>query len=170
MENVLVYDLKKEKIMATQSFENVKNQIGYCGIWCGSCVAGNGALKELTKKYAEIVDRYDLKDWAPQDFNFEEFRKGLTSIESMPLCPGCLKEGGRPDCEIRSCVRDKDLGDCSQCDKPSSCSNSKLLETMQTGAQKANLLVKLEDIPGEEILQKWKKEIKNLWPSSILFI
>ena len=74
--------------MAVKPFDNVKDQIGYCGIWCGSCVAGNGALKELTKKYAEIVDRYDLKDWAPKDFDFKEFRKGFSSIESMPVCPG----------------------------------------------------------------------------------
>ena len=156
--------------MDLKAFENVKEQIGCCGIWCGSCVAGNGAMKELTQRYAEIVDGYDLKDWGPKDFDFKEFRKGLSSIATMPLCPGCLKEGGRPDCEIRSCVREKNLEDCSQCTTRSSCPNSDLLETMQTGAQKANLLVKLEDVPGEKMLEKWMDEVKRLWPSSVLFI
>ncbi|MGD2245697.1 MAG: DUF3795 domain-containing protein [Candidatus Aminicenantes bacterium] len=156
--------------MASTSFANVKNQIGYCGIWCGSCVAGNGALKELTKKYAEIIDRYDLKDWAPKDFDFEEFRTGLTSIEKMPLCPGCLKEGGRPDCEIRTCARDKNLDDCSQCDTPLECPNVELLKTMQTGAVKANLLVKTEDVDREKTLKKYMEEIRSLWPSSVIFL
>ena len=155
--------------MNSKPFENVKDQIGCCGIWCGSCVAGNGALKEMTRRYADIVDRYDLKDWAPKDFNFEEFRKGLSSIAQMPLCPGCLKEGGRPHCEIRTCVKGKKLDDCSQCDSPASCPNSHLLHVMQTGAVKASLLVKKEDADREEILKKWMQDIQSLWPSRILF-
>jgi hypothetical protein len=156
--------------MKSNPFENVKDQIGCCGIWCGSCVAGNGALRELTRRYSEIVDGYDLQDWAPKDFDFKEFRKGLSSLAAMALCPGCLKEGGRPDCEIRSCVRNKNLDDCSQCKTRSTCPHSGLLETMQTGAQEANLLVKLEDVDGEETLKEWMEEIKSLWPSSVLFI
>lgn len=67
-------------------FDNVEDQIGYCGIWCGSCVAGNGVLQELTERYDRIIKDYDLEQWA--------------SIQNMPLCPGCLKGGGRDDCEI----------------------------------------------------------------------
>ncbi|NWG10261.1 hypothetical protein HXY33_00685 [Candidatus Bathyarchaeota archaeon] len=41
--------------METRPFENIKNQIGYCGIWCGSCLGGNGATQELTRKYAQVT-------------------------------------------------------------------------------------------------------------------
>ena len=72
--------------MKVKPFENVKDQIGYCGIWCGSCVVGNGTLRELTKRYEEIIKSYGLEHWAPKDFDFKEFMKGLASIETMPLC------------------------------------------------------------------------------------
>jgi len=41
--------------MQSQSFANMKEQIGYCGLWCGSCIVGNGTLKELTKRYQKLI-------------------------------------------------------------------------------------------------------------------
>ena len=153
----------------TKYYENVKDQIGYCGIWCGSCVAGNGVLQELTRRYDKIIIDYSLEQWAPKGFDFKEFAKGLQSIQNMPLCPGCLKGGGRDDCEIRACVSGKNLADCSECDRPDKCENVELLETMQKGALKAGLMVKTENIDRNELLEKWTEELKNAWPSSILF-
>jgi len=48
-----------------RAYQKVKQQIGYCGIWCGSCVVGNGALCELTRCYREMTEPYDLGEWAP---------------------------------------------------------------------------------------------------------
>jgi len=155
--------------LKAKAFENVKNQIGYCGIWCGSCVAGNGALKELTKKYEEIITKYDLEEWAPKDFDFKEFRKGLASIQVMPLCPGCLKSGGRENCEIRECASRKNITDCSECAKPEAC-KIELLQKMRTGALDAGLFVKMEKVDKQELLEKWTAELRNKWPSSILFL
>jgi len=45
-------------------------------------------LKELTKRYQEIIDAYGLREWGPQDFDYGEFAKGLVSIQAMPSCPG----------------------------------------------------------------------------------
>ena len=153
----------------TKHYDNVKDQIGSCGIWCGSCVAGNGVLQELTKRYDKIITDYDLEQWAPKDFDFKEFAKGLQSIQNMALCPGCQKGGGRDDCEIRACVSGKNLADCSECSKPDECENVELLETMQKGALKAGLMVKTENIDRNELLKKWTERLKNTWPSSILF-
>jgi hypothetical protein len=150
-------------------FNNVKDQIGCCGIWCGSCVAGNGVLQELTKRYDKIIKDYGLEQWAPKDFDFKEFAKGLESIQDMPSCPGCQKGGGRDDCEIRACVSGKNLADCSECDSPDKCENMELLETMQKGALKAGLMVKTENIDRNELLKKWIEQLKNAWPSSVLF-
>jgi len=63
--------------LGDESFEGVRGQIGYCGIWCGSCVVGNGALRELTRRYEELVRAYGLEGWAPGNFDFGEFKKGL---------------------------------------------------------------------------------------------
>ena len=98
-------------ILKIKPFENVKNQIGFCGIWCGSCVVGNGTLRELTKRYEEIIEKYGLKEWAPKDSDFKEFMKGLASIQAVPLCRGCLKGDGRPNCEMRVCVSNKKITD-----------------------------------------------------------
>ena len=92
-----------------ETSENVKSQIGFCGIWCGSCMVGNGTLRELTKRYEEMTNAYGLGKWCPKDFDYGEFSKGLASIQRMPLCIGCLKGGGRDDCEIRACASNKGL-------------------------------------------------------------
>jgi hypothetical protein len=151
------------------AFQNVKNQIGYCGIWCGSCVVGNGTLRELTKRYKELINAYDLKDWAPKDFNFGEFYKRLESIQNMSLCPGCVKGGGRDDCEIRICAMEKDLEDCTSCRQFGQC-KIELLEHMRCGARKAGLSVKTQDDDRGKAVEGWTSELKAKWPCCILFI
>ena len=160
----VTYKLKAE------SFENVKNQIGFCGIWCGSCVVGNGALRELTKRYEDMVKRYGLEEWAPKDFDFKEFMKGLGSIQAIPLCQGCLKGGGRTDCEMRACASNKKINDCSQCNQPTKCKNSEILQHMRSGALDAGLMVKTENVDRQKLIEKWTAELKNKWSSYILFL
>ena len=156
--------------MGTEAFENVKNQIGFCGIWCGSCVVGNGTLRELTKKYETIIKNYDLEEWAPKDFEFKEFAKGLTSIQTVPLCPGCLKGGGRDNCEMKACASNRGINDCSECDQPEACKNLEILQKMCTGAQNAGLSVKTENADSQELIEKWTAELKSKWPCCILFL
>jgi len=154
--------------MRPESFENVKNQIGFCGIWCGSCVAGNGALRELTRRCAEIIGKYGLEGWAPKDFDYREFLKGLASIQAMPLCEGCLKGGGRSDCEMRICASNKNVEDCSECDQPANCKNLETLAHMRTGALHAGLFVKTKNDNRKGLLEKWTTELKAKWPGCIL--
>jgi hypothetical protein len=152
----------------TDAFENVKDQIGFCGIWCGSCVVGNGTLRELTKKYKELINTYDLRDWGPKDFNFDEFYKGLELIENVPLCPGCLKGGGRDNCEIRACAKEKGVEDCTLCSLFGRCDN-KLLGHMRSGALNAGLSVKNQGGDMTKTIRKWIEKLKATWPCSILF-
>lgn len=156
--------------MKAKPFENVRNQIGFCGIWCGSCVAGNGALRELTKRYEEIIERYGVEEWAPKDFDFKEFMKGLALIQDMPLCQGCLKSNGRQNCEMRTCASNKNITDCSECDQPTACKNLEILQKMRTGARHAGLFVKTENVNRKELIEKWTAEMKNKWPCCILFL
>jgi hypothetical protein len=151
-------------------FENVKDQIGFCGIWCGSCVVGNGALRELTQKYEEVIQAYGLQEWGPKDFDFKEFTKGLSSIQAMPLCQGCSKGDGKPNCEIRRCASKKKINDCTECDQPEACKHAEILEKMRTGALRANLLVKTENVDRRKLVKRWTAELQTKWPSSILFL
>ena len=153
--------------MSIKAFDNVKNQIGYCGIYCGSCVVGNGTLKELTKRYEEIIQKYGLKEWALKDCDFQEFSKGLASIQAMPLCQGCLKGGGRDNCEMRICASNKKTNDCSECDQPEACRNREILQHMHNGARDAGLFVKTEKVDRERLIEKWTEELKRKWPSCI---
>lgn len=154
--------------MKAKDFDNVKNQIGFCGIWCGSCVVGNGALKEVTKRFENIVDNYGLGKWAFEGLDFEEFKKGLASIQEVAVCPGCLKGGGKTNCEIRSCASARKLTDCCECDEFMTCENSEILKKMRDGARGAGLLVKDKGVDRKESIEKGIAELKARFPSCIL--
>lgn len=155
--------------MKAEPFENVRNQIGFCGIWCGSCAVGNGVLRELTRRYEQIIQRYGLKEWAHEDFDFEEFTKGLASIGAMPLCRGCLKGDGTPNCGIRACALEENLSSCSECDKLTECKNSEMLQKMRIGARQAGLFLKIGNVNRQELTEKWTADLKGRWPCCILF-
>ena len=76
------------KELNTRAFENVKDQIGYCGIWCGSCIVGNGLLRELTKKYEFLINGYGVDSWGAKDFDGKEFNwTGRKCCRATMLCP-----------------------------------------------------------------------------------
>jgi hypothetical protein len=153
----------------TDAFDNVKDQIGCCGIWCGSCVVGAGVFTELTRRYKELVTSYGIGHWGPQDVDYPQFFRALESIQEAPACPGCLKGGGRDNCELRVCVTGKGLTDCSVCDAQAACGQADLLEHMRSGALKAGLFVKDDDVPREELLEEWTTILKTRWPFYMLF-
>ena len=152
------------------AFERVKDQIGFCGIWCGSCVVGNGALRELTKRYEKLTKAYGLAEWAPKDFDYTEFVKALTSIKGIPPCPGCLNEGGRDNCEIRACAQGKGVEDCSKCLDFDTCEHTQILNKMRSGALAAGLFVTSAEGDREELLAQWTTELRLEWPCCILFM
>jgi hypothetical protein len=156
--------------MKTEHHHRVKHQIGSCGIWCGSCVVGNGTLWKITSRYKEIIKNYDLESWAPKTFDFKELLKGLDTIESIPLCKGCQKGGGWEECPMRGCVSKKKIADCTACDQPKTCPHIESLKKMRSGSLRAGLFVKTEDVDRAELLKEWAEKIKTHWPSSLLFM
>jgi len=157
-----------EKCPLTEGFENVKNQIGFCGIWCGGCLGGNDALQELTRKYELIIKRSQaaLEMWAPKEFNFKGLTKNLVYIQAMQLCPGCKKDGGDPTCEIRICALKKNITNCSQCDELEKCKNFKSLE--QNYPKIREELRNIKNVDQKELLKKWMSELKTKWPHCVL--
>jgi hypothetical protein len=151
------------------AFESVKNQIGYCGIWCGSCVVGNGALAELTTRYEKILAAYGLKEWAPSEFDHDSFSQALDIIRCYGSCPGCLRGGGRDNCEIRTCALERGLSNCRECHAGSACGANELLERMRSGAVAAGLFVNIDVEDQDQTIARWEGEISRRWPSSILF-
>jgi hypothetical protein len=151
------------------AFDNVKDQIGYCGIWCGSCVVGTGVLTEVTRRYGGLAKSYGLDHWGPQEVDYPQFYSALESIQGAPACPGCLKGGGREACALRACVTGRGISDCAACGAQAACEHADLLEHMRSGAVKAGLFVKRDDIPREELLEEWTAILRSRWPFSLLF-
>jgi hypothetical protein len=157
-----------EKSYLAEGFENVKNQVGFCGIWCGSCLGGNGAVQELTRRYEQTIKRSQqaLERWASKEFNFNEVMKNLTYVEAMPMCPGCKKGGGDPTCGIRSCASKKNITNCSQCDELAECRNFESLE--QGHPRTRDQLAKIKNVDEKKAIQKWMSELKTKWPHCTL--
>lgn len=152
-----------------KAFENVRDQVSYCGIWCGSCVVGNGALRELTRRYKELITVYSLEEWGPDDFDYKELLKALESIENVPLCSGCLRGGGREGCEMRSCAQSRRISGCHICGELVECKHSELLGHMRSGAVKAGLFVSTEDVDRQQLIQNWTTRLRTNWLASLIF-
>jgi len=152
--------------LKTESFENVKDQIGFCGIWCGSCLGGNGAIQELARRFEIIAKNPALAKWVPKEFDFKEFMKGLACIQAMPVCSGCQKDGGPQTCKIRICARDKGMADCSQCNELMECKNFEQLEKNYPHIKED--LMEIKNKGQAELIKKWMGGLRNKWPHCVL--
>jgi hypothetical protein len=148
-------------------YRGVKDQLGYCGIWCGSCPGGNGAVVELTRLYEEQVKKNNLEQWAPKNFDFKEFMKGLSSIREMSLCPGCLKGGGNPACGVRECSKEKGYSHCGECSEIDACGRFGELESWNPKIKAE--VKKLRGKRVAELEEKWEKKLTKKWPHCLLF-
>lgn len=155
-----------------KAFENVKNQIGYCGLWCGSCIVGNGTLKELTKRCEHLISGYGVDKWGAKDFNGKEFIKGLVSIQALPICSGCRKGGGNDACKIRPCAASKEIFTCNECKEQATCKNLEALQKVRTGALRVGMIVKNESdkVDQRQLISKWTATIKNKFPNCVIAI
>jgi hypothetical protein len=155
-----------------KAFDNVKNHIGHCAIWCGSCAVGNGTLKELTKTYEHIIRSYGVDNWGAedQDFDGHEFMKTLKSIQKIPVCRGCRKGGGVTNCKIRACASSKKLADCTECTEFMTCKNREALRKVRTGALDAGMSVKTrrDRVDQQELVEKWTADITSKFPTCIV--
>jgi hypothetical protein len=103
---------------------DINDLVNYCGTYCGLCARYHGytAFRKAVSMVSEIVDAHGFQYWMPtavKDFNYTEFRKGLTffsDAESWLVCRGSCKSGdGRPDCPMRDCCREKKINICFDC-------------------------------------------------------
>jgi hypothetical protein len=170
-ENLTVEDdssITEAGAMDRKAFENVKGQIGYCGLWCGSCIVGNGTLLELTKRYRELIKGYGVEGWGLKDrgMDGDGFINTLIAIENLALCPGCLKGGGNDACTMRPCAREKKVTDCTECREKASCRSLDALGRVRTGAAKVGMLMKSGGSrPG---IEDWVGEMRKRFPGCVL--
>jgi len=151
------------------SFQNVRGQMGCCGIWCGSCIVANGALNALAREFEAILDGYDILTWGANDFDPGEFRKGLASLQSLPSCPGCARGGGRKDCALRACAEGYCVSGCTECVQFTGCPHAGLLRHMREGAEAAGLFVLSPGELAAPRIERWTESLKGRFPGSILW-
>jgi len=154
-----------------EAFERARDQVGFCGIWCGSCAVGNGCVGELGAGLRELLVAYDAPQFAAVGVGWEPFLEALGALRSAVACPGCHMGGGRDDCEIRICARRHKLDQCTECAffGDARCERSTILEHMRSGAIRVGLSVLR---PGEnrcEALLGWIHEQAGRWPCRSLF-
>jgi len=157
-----------------KAFQSVKNQIGYCGLWCGSCIVGNGTLKELTKNYEHLIQGYGINEWGATNFDGKEFMKGLTSVQALPVCVGCLKGGGNDQCKIRPCASNKKISDCiTKCDQQKTCINREALQKVRAGALSVGMILTTDqdrNVDRQQLIKKWTAQIKDKFPNCVINI
>ena len=160
-------------ILVSKAFKNVENQIGYCGIWCGSCIVGNGALKELTRKYAFVLEGYGINGWGAEEASFDgkNLIKSLVGVQKIPVCRGCLKGGGAKNCKIRACATSRKMADCTECPEFMKCENREALNNVRTGALRVGMTARTgkDTVSRQQLIKKWKTEISEKFPSFVVF-
>jgi hypothetical protein len=127
---------------------------------------GNGTLRDLAKRSAHLIGGYGVDEWGAKNFDGKEFMKGLTSIQNLPTCLGCLKGGGNEVCKIRPCVSSKKLFDCMECNDMKTCKNLEALQKVRTGALRVGMLARVENgnTDRQELIREWTAEIKSKCP------
>ena len=155
--------------MDRTALNNVFDQMGFCGIWCGSCAVGASALMELGGRYRDLCESHGLGHWGADAFDYAEFLKGLDSISRLPGCRGCVQGGGRPDCGLRACASERDLPACSFCSETDTCKHASVLSHMREGAKAAGLLVAETAAEHEIPAERRTAELRSQWWWRALF-
>jgi hypothetical protein len=139
LRDIFIMSEGKDALMDRSSYENVKGQVGHCGLWCGSCIIGNGLLAEMTAQYERVACGHGVHKWVLKEKG-EAFVEALGEIKKVPICPGCLKGGGDDTCRMRECTKQRGLLHCDECDAGDGCPHMKAIESMREGGKAAGMI------------------------------
>jgi len=94
--------------------------IAYCGLDCKICNNRTKEKRDISRKLMDFIPEMDeyVKFLGDPRYNgWAQFKEVLGAISEHPDCPGCQQDGGNPNCEIRVCIREKELTFCYKCGK-----------------------------------------------------
>jgi len=136
--------------------------VGYCGLYCGACAIYQQIIKKRAMQLLEVLNAYqfqgiaeEAKKWSPKLAYYQEFEDVLTSLmEMFGECPGCLKGGGPPVCEIRNCCKQKGFSTCAECDLMPC---KKIEPQIQSYQGHLDQLLKIK----ETSIDKWTEEMER---------
>jgi hypothetical protein len=96
--------------------------VGYCGVCCNHC-GMHSRIPKMAMEFKRFIDAYRYREWISnitQDFDFQQLMKGLNWFTNSS-CPGCLKGGGMPRCDVRTCCLQRKFENCYFCAEVSRC-------------------------------------------------
>ena len=140
------------------AFKNVKNQLAYCGLWCGSCLVGNGTANDLARDCRKALTDYGIDDWGPKGVDYPKLLEGLSVLSSMEPCVGCLRGGGKTDCQVRACAKEKGVIECAECTSRKTCKNVSFIEHMRKGGAGVGMRVKATKGDRSKVISDWMSE------------
>ena len=152
---------KKREQSGPSAFNNVRNQIAYCGLWCGSCSVGNGTANDRAQACLKTIKDYGIDEGGPKGVDYNELLRGLTAISSMKPCVGCLKGGGKTNCEIRACAKAKHVAECAECGNEKTCIHADFIQHMRSGALRVGMKVKTTRGSSPKQLNAWRTEFEE---------
>jgi hypothetical protein len=87
--------------------------VTYCGLYCDLCAERTRIPRRAAALRQAMADE-GWPYWGPSMPGFAEFWQFLHEL-THGGCPGCRAAGGYPECQIRSCARERNVELCSQC-------------------------------------------------------
>lgn len=127
-------------------YEEDKNLIAYCGLYCGNCINYKGEIADLARdlrkklreaKFTRIAQ--GLSKFFKEFEYYEQSYKTLGAMVRLRCKEGCLNGGGPPFCKIRTCCQKKNLHGCWECEEFESCTKLALLKAIHEDAHIKNL-------------------------------
>jgi hypothetical protein len=141
----------------------IEDQVGPCGILCGACPLGNGAVAESARQTRKHIADYQIPMWAPfvpggEDIDWAAVNRGLEWMQEYTSCAGCRNGGGPPDCTIRICASERGKELCSSCEDLDGCSRFEWLK--EHGNEVKESLKDNRGLSKEEYLKKMRSSFK----------
>jgi len=113
---------KKEPSKQNVSEFSDKDLVAYCGINCKDCKARSKRRVELAKLFKESLQELPLELFSEILPPFKNVNQVMDFLEFLPqlgqVQTCCISEKmpcGKPDCEIRICVKNKGFRTCAEC-------------------------------------------------------
>ncbi len=119
-----------------------------CGLYCKDCIPSRhsffDAAVDLAARMDEMgFDRYAVLKSERDDafIGYGQFRRYLSSIASLRCSAPCSEGGGKKDCTVRACAREKGYAGCWECAGFGTCPKLRAFAAFHGDTPRTNLML-----------------------------
>jgi len=140
------------------------NHLGHCGMLCGACPLGSGAVAESASQTRKHIADCQIPMWSPfvpggEAIDWKAMDRCLEWLQKYACCAGCKNGGGPPDCTIRICARERGMELCSSCRDLDGCNRFEWLK--EHGQEAKENLKDNKGLSEEEYIKKMRLSFKS---------